>query len=319
MAYDPLDHSEPFSLEDYDVYKKTGVDPGWDPCRRQGENRQGGTDTLEEILGASRISAGSALGWRTEPGWYVPRRRRPFSYLWVMLAGRCSFTIADAEEPFAADPGDGVVVPDMVPHSVRPAAGEPLEVLVFHFQFRYLGAMDVNFLVGLSGPMECRPAAFMTVALELCSAYARRTPGWRSLIAGGLAYLLYPSIQSKAGVVDAAAGKIDLQAFRKLLPAFSTIHSRYADPSLRVSELAKEAGMSEVYLRRLFSRLLGKSPQSFIRDERLRIARELLLHTDRTVERIALETGFETTSYFYRAFRNRYGTSPGRYRTRPRV
>lgn len=319
MAYDPLDHSQPFGLEDYDGYVTEGIDVDTGSYHPHGGNRETGAATLEEILGASQISAGSALGWRTEPRWYVPRRRRPFSYLWVMLAGRCNFELADAAEPVSAGPGDGVVVPDMVPHSVRPKDGERLEVLVFHFQFRYLGAMDVNSLVGLSGPMECRPAAFTTVAVELCSAYARRAPGWRSLIAGGLAYLLYPALRSKAGVIDAAAGKIDLQAFRKLLPAFSAIHSRYADPSLRVSEVAEEAGMSEVYLRRLFSRLLGKSPQTFIRDERLRIARELLLHSDKTVERIALQTGFDTTSYFYRAFRNRYGTSPGRYRTRPRV
>ncbi len=47
---------------------------------------------------------------------------------------------------------------------------------------------------------------------------------------------------------------------------------------------------------------------------RVEKARQLLMHTDRTVGEIAIETGYHDQSHFTRHFRQLGGMTPGRFR-----
>ena len=79
-------------------------------------------------------------------------------------------------------------------------------------------------------------------------------------------------------------------------------------------ELAHLYGMNETYLGKLFERQTGQSFSRYRGRIRLEQAAELLRATDRSVLDISLECGFNSISYFNRAFGERYGCSPGLYR-----
>jgi transcriptional regulator GlxA family with amidase domain len=82
------------------------------------------------------------------------------------------------------------------------------------------------------------------------------------------------------------------------------------DAPLSTAEVARGVNLSTRQLERLFSRYLGKSPQTYYRDLRLHRARTLIEGSPMALAEIALSCGFETPSHFSRVFKRRYGMTP---------
>ena len=58
--------------------------------------------------------------------------------------------------------------------------------------------------------------------------------------------------------------------------------------------------------------------QAQVEAQRLGHAASLLRNTDRPVEEVAHEVGYENLTFFYRKFREAYGLAPAEYRARHR-
>ncbi len=91
------------------------------------------------------------------------------------------------------------------------------------------------------------------------------------------------------------------------------IASNFSEP-LTLETLARLAGMSRQYLCRRFKRYTGQSVFTYVLDRRLEAAMVRLRSSDDKVVTVALESGFGDVAFFNRKFRERIGTSPGRYR-----
>jgi AraC-like DNA-binding protein len=89
---------------------------------------------------------------------------------------------------------------------------------------------------------------------------------------------------------------------------------RSADPELSVSRLAVELGEDRSVLSRRFTRLVGVAPKPFLQSIRLGRAMSLLHTTEAPVSVIARDCGFADPGYFARAFRERTGLTPERFR-----
>ena len=83
-------------------------------------------------------------------------------------------------------------------------------------------------------------------------------------------------------------------------------------PTLK--ELAAIYHKNEKYMGRLFEEQMGISFNKYCLGLRLEKAERLLVKTADKIIDVALECGFENVSYFNRAFKNRYGSTPGEYR-----
>ncbi len=68
------------------------------------------------------------------------------------------------------------------------------------------------------------------------------------------------------------------------------------------------------YLNRLVRLTLGQSTKQYIQNRRIEEAKRLLRYTDLPVSDIADRLGFDTASYFVRAFSRQTGTTPLQYR-----
>lgn len=81
-----------------------------------------------------------------------------------------------------------------------------------------------------------------------------------------------------------------------------------------LSGFAKFAGYNADHVSRMLKRETGRTFKELIADKRLSKAKELLKHSDITVESIAAETGYQNTSGFYKQFTASYGITPAKYR-----
>lgn len=79
---------------------------------------------------------------------------------------------------------------------------------------------------------------------------------------------------------------------------------------LSVLELAKRVGLSRPYFTELFTKETGVSPTSYITEERLKYAKELLFTTDLPISEIATNVGYEDVSSFIRFFKKHMGKTP---------
>jgi len=83
-----------------------------------------------------------------------------------------------------------------------------------------------------------------------------------------------------------------------------------------VESLARLAGMSRSTFSDHFTAAFGRAPMDFLRDVRLSKASRLLRSSDRPIKQLALSVGYDSRSYFSRAFKAHFGVSPAAYRNR---
>lgn len=82
-------------------------------------------------------------------------------------------------------------------------------------------------------------------------------------------------------------------------------------------ELTRKTGMNRTSFSELFHQQTGTTPQAFSRKSRLEKAFLMLHFEDKSIERIAAETGFCDRYHFGRAFKREFGITPARYRKQP--
>jgi AraC-like DNA-binding protein len=83
----------------------------------------------------------------------------------------------------------------------------------------------------------------------------------------------------------------------------------------KVSDLASEVGMSRTSFAERFKNLVGMAPLEYLTRWRMTIARDALRREDANLTTIAETVGYESDTAFSLAFKRRFGSSPGRYRT----
>ncbi len=86
------------------------------------------------------------------------------------------------------------------------------------------------------------------------------------------------------------------------------------DPMLSVDEIADHIALSAKYVRQLFHDQYGMPLSNFILNERLGKVKELLEQTNMQVTDIAEQSGFQTKSHFFTAFKKATGMTPSQYR-----
>lgn len=89
--------------------------------------------------------------------------------------------------------------------------------------------------------------------------------------------------------------------------------------NLDVRELASIAGMSRTAFAVRFREILGVPPNAYLTEWRLFVAHNLLADTELPLEEIVDRVGYDSPSGFSRAFKRRYGISPGMHRHNVRV
>jgi LacI family transcriptional regulator len=89
---------------------------------------------------------------------------------------------------------------------------------------------------------------------------------------------------------------------------------KYIGSSFSVNDIVNQIGCSRRTLEIRFRKILNTSIHSFIVEEKLLKARELLVRTNLQVKEISSECGFGSLQRFHASFIKKYGISPNQYR-----
>lgn len=93
----------------------------------------------------------------------------------------------------------------------------------------------------------------------------------------------------------------------------SYIQEHYSE-KITVEDIASSIHISQRECYRLFQTSLGETPGEFMVSLRLQKAQELLRYTDKSVLEVAVETGFGTSSYFGKIFKQYHHIAPKQYK-----
>jgi AraC-like DNA-binding protein len=84
--------------------------------------------------------------------------------------------------------------------------------------------------------------------------------------------------------------------------------------AMTVSELAHFVGISSDYFAKKFSQETGMPLKQYIAKRRCELAADLLMDSKLGIQEIAVYVGYDDGAYFARVFKERFGTSPQKYR-----
>jgi transcriptional regulator GlxA family with amidase domain len=99
----------------------------------------------------------------------------------------------------------------------------------------------------------------------------------------------------------------------RLEPVVKYIENNLSE-KLTLSQLAKIAAYEKTYFSAVFKKVYGVSPKHFILMKKIEKAKQLLVTTDFTLEKVSDSVGFFDVFHFSRTFKKISGESPAYYR-----
>ncbi|MDD3154783.1 MAG: helix-turn-helix domain-containing protein [Victivallaceae bacterium] len=89
---------------------------------------------------------------------------------------------------------------------------------------------------------------------------------------------------------------------------------RHLDEPVNCDLLGRKFRVSGNYISQLFARHMSSGFSEYLTEQRMKLARHFLLHSQLNVGEISEHCGFTQCNYFIRIFSRRFGTTPLRYR-----
>ncbi len=94
----------------------------------------------------------------------------------------------------------------------------------------------------------------------------------------------------------------------------SAIQQNLGDENFRSAQLSFSVNLSESQLYRKLKAVTNLSTAVFIRDVRLRSAKEMLQKTDKNISEVAYSCGFSNPDWFSKSFKEKFGYTPSDFR-----
>ncbi len=245
-------------------------------------------------------------------------------------AHRGSIEIQTAQRTYTAHQGEAYFINTNVMNTKRKAEGAATAVEhahIFHpillaghyksiFETRYLNPVLKNQSIEVLIIREQdKPSKdFIRTLNKLTQIQSEGGPGTafqiRNLLSDAWMYLL-DIIDNQKNAGEVSDSKLYLQNRARSMLGY--IHAHY-DQKITMEDLAAEIGLSTKECARSFKAVFNKTPPEYLTEYRLEQAKHLLRDTDKTITEISYETGFGSSAYFGKIFREYTTLTPKEYR-----
>lgn len=228
------------------------------------------------------------------------------SYLLIYsVAGKGHLTTAAGEWPIQA--GELLCLPKGEAHSYRADELDPWSIYWVHFD----GSLAAEYLKFINAEQPVVPLGIHPMLVTgFVGLFSLRQGGYpeRAFIHGAAQL---KELLTGLGWLTSWAGRgsrINMERVEQLM-------RRRITATLRLDELADEAGMSRYHFVRRFREQAGHSPIQYFIHLKMQHACQLLDSDERPIKQVALALGYEDAYYFSRLFKKVMGISPRQYRS----
>ncbi len=251
---------------------------------------------------------------RCEPGWHLNWTAPSFltDYdLWFVWAGQGWMTFADGQT-IALRPGICVW---MRPGKTYVAGHDPknrLGVSYIHFDLlrgeKKVGAKELPSEIHDVTDVFWVDSALSRVVRLVAKEHAEAE---NRLEAEALFQSVLISLTAPTRPMLASSAEAD---HRRRIQQIASAISEDVSSVPSIAEMARSNGYSISHFSRVFTRVMGKSPQAFLIEARIRRARHLLKESSLGVGEISNELGYVDVFFFSRQFKKQTGLSPLAFR-----
>jgi AraC-like DNA-binding protein len=236
-----------------------------------------------------------------------------------VLDGHATHVVNGVAQP--ASPGTTFLLSPADFHAIEPLGDRPLRVVnaVLHPELVEQTLESVLPTGGLEFPWSAPrlPAALGDVQ-RIRAETSTRGPGWDVLVESALRGVIVELARSAVEPTpEVGRGTDGVGSPEHVRRALRHVERHFREP-LTLAQVAAVAHLSPHWFSEQFRRATGDSFQSYLKRRRLQFARALLESTELGVTEVCHAAGFSDPSYFGRAYRARYGTSPSGTRRRLR-
>ncbi len=244
--------------------------------------------------------------------------------LHYLIKGEGTRFIGDHIGHFYKD--DMILMGSNLPHTWKcnlsdTATNDHVEALVLHFHPECLGKEFLNFSE-TQGINKLNELARNGLIIHGASKEAIKELLWMMKTEGGLNKLIYLlrifNVLLENQEYEVLSNSLEYSKFNKLDEnridrIFSYTLQNFKE-KIFIEDVAKLTNLSVTSFCRYFKITANKSYFDFLTEVRLNHACRLIIETDYTIQHIAIDSGFENTSNFYRHFKKVKGITPKEYK-----
>ena len=262
------------------------------------------------------IDHSSMRVWYSETPWHYDSHCHSAVEIIVPVAGEVLYELPAHSYRVQSD--EVLIVPPNCMHNLTMEEGSARYLLLFEpdsvFSMRDLQLVDdlLHAPVYLSGQPELQRTV-RELLLQCVNCYERREFLWNTMC-----YTYILQMYARLGQSHAADWPLAEPDSHQIDPEIVDSARQYIDQNYRraisLEDVSAFTGFSKYYFSRVFKRQTGESFSEYLRQKRVSAAEDLLIHTGRSIQDIALDSGFGSVASFNRAFREIRGCTPSNYR-----
>ncbi len=241
----------------------------------------------------------------------LPLHRHDFYEIDIIISGDVVSTVNDKE--FNLSCGDVVLLAPSDCHSYTIQKGSPMKSYNIAFSMGLISPATISLIPQNMKIIHLSEKNFECVSHMcdfLCERYDANSRDSAFIMKSSIEWLFaFLSEISENGAHTSS----DIAKFSE---ALSYINSNFHLESIDRDSVAKVMCMSPTHFSKMFHKMVGMPFRDYLLNTRLNYANGMLKMTDMTIVEIALMSGFNSESYFSKAFKKRFGVSPGKVRRR---
>ena len=234
----------------------------------------------------------------------------------MALRGEVVYNLLDGTYRLQA--GEALIVPSNCSHEMSMQEGSARQIILFEpsgvFAMRDMPSIDEL----LQQPLCLRAGSALTAAVReqlvrAVEVYERREPMWNSLCYAcflQMYALLGQDFLRRSEVSEPARHQIDTEIMDS---ARLYIDQNYM-LDIDLGDVAAFCGFSKYYFSRVFKHQMGYSFSEYLRQKRVSVAEDRLIHSAQPIQEIAATSGFGSIATFNRVFKEAKNCTPSRYR-----
>ena len=263
------------------------------------------------------IEHASVRVWYSETPWQFESHCHSAVEIIVPVRGEVIYTVAD--NTYRVQSNEVLIVPPNWVHSLIMHEGSARYLLLFEpdniFSMRDMQLVEgmLKTPIYLTGQSESQDA-IRSLLMQAVGCYERREFLWNSLC---YSYLLQMYVRLGQFNMTRELSRYDERS-QHIDPEIVDSARLYIDQNymrdITLSDVSEFTGFSRCYFSRVFKQQLGQSFSEYLRNKRVSMAEELLIHSRQPIREIAMSAGFGSVATFNRVFRDARNCTPSRYR-----